>query len=402
MNNIKIKILDDLYYLGVNDRETPRFENLWPLDYGVAYNAYIITDEKVALLDTVKITKIEGFMSHYQDILGDRGLDYLVVHHVEPDHAGALKTLIEKYPDMTVVGNKQTRKLMSVLYGIDELNFLEVKEGDELDLGRRKLRFHMTPMCHWPESMVSYELTDKILFSQDVFGSFGALDGSIFDDEMDYGRMKSDMRRYFSNIIGKNAAQAEKALQKLGGLDIKMICPVHGVIWRTHIDKILSEYMKWARFEVEPGVVLVYGSMYGMTEGVADQLARYLVEEGVRTVKVFDASKTHPSYIINQMWKYSGLIIGSCTYNMHLLPVVKNLLSILEYYKMKNHVFGYFSTYGWSSQVNKELKEFAKNSSFDVIDMNNFNIDINGLPREEDEERLRRLAKAMADKIVRR
>ena len=396
MNNITIEILDDLYYLGVNDRETPRFENLWPLDYGVAYNAYLIKDEKVALLDTVKITKIEGFKSNYLDIIGDRELDYLIVHHVEPDHAGAITSLIERYPNLTIVGNKQARRLLSVLYGLDDINFLEVKEGDELCLGRRTLQFYMTPMCHWPESMVSYEKTDKVLFSQDIFGSFGTLDGSIFDDEMDFGRMKSDMRRYFSNIIGKQALQAQRALAKLDTLDISMLCPVHGVIWRTNINKVIDEYKNWAHYNVEPGVVLVYGSMYGMTEGIADKLARYLVEEGIKTVKVFDASKTHPSYIINQMWKYNGLIIGSCTYNMHLLPVVKNFVSILEHYDIKNHVLGYFSTYGWGSKVNKELEDFANNSTFDVIDMK---IDINGLPKEVDDNNLRELAKKMAEKI---
>lgn len=396
MNNITIEVLDDLYYLGVNDRETPRFENLWPLDYGVSYNAYLIKDEKVAMLDTVKVTKIEGFLSNHQDILKDREIDYLVVHHVEPDHAGVISTLIEKYPNMVIVGNKQSKKLLSVLYGLDDMNFMEVKEGDELCLGKRTLRFHMTPMCHWPESMVSYELSDKILFSQDIFGAFGSLDGSIFDDEMDYNRVKSDMRRYFSNIIGKHAQQAQKALEKLSKLDIKMICPVHGNIWRTHIDKIIGEYTKWANFEVEKGVVLVYGSMYGLTQGVADKLARYLVEEGVKTVKVFDASKTHASYIINQIWKYNGLIIGSCTYNVHMLPVIKNLVSLLEYYKIKNHYLGYFSTFGWASQVYKELKTFADNSSFDVID---YKIDINGLPREEDDIKLRELAKIMAEKV---
>ncbi len=396
MNNITIEVKDNLYYLGVNDRETPRFENLWPLDYGVAYNAYIIIDEKVALLDTVKITKIEGFKSNYEEILGDRKLDYLILHHIEPDHGGAIADIIEKYPDIQLVGNKQTKKLLKVMYGIENVNFLEVKEGDELCLGKRTLKFFTTPMCHWPESMVSYEPNEKILFSQDIFGSFGALDGSIFDDEMDYSRVRSDMRRYFSNIIGKQAQQAKMALEKLENLEIDMICPVHGIIWRTHTRKVIEEYTKWANFQVEPGVVLVYGSMYGTTEAVADKLARFLVEAGVKTVKVFDASKTHASYIINQIWKYNGLIIGSCTYNVHLLPVIKNLVSILEHYKIKNHFLGYFSTYGWASQANNELKAFAEASGFDYIDQK---IDINGMATEEHEKQLRELAKSMADKV---
>lgn len=396
MNNITIELMKDLYYLGVNDRETPRFENLWPLNNGVAYNAYLIIDEKTALCDTVKITKSDGFLENFKERIGDRPLDYLVIHHVEPDHAGGISALLEMYPDLVLVGNRQTKKLLSVLYGKDDVNFLEVKENDVLDLGRRKLEFHMTPMCHWPESMVSYEPTDKILFSQDIFGAFGALDGSIFDDEMDYDRIQSEMRRYFSNIIGKQAGMAARALKKLEGLDINMICPVHGTVWRTHIDKIIDAYTRWANYKVQPGVVLVYGTMYGNTEGIADRLARYLVEEGVRIVKVYDASKTHASYIINDIWKYNGLIIGSATYNMGLLPVVQNLVSLLEHYKIENHHLGYFTTYGWGGTANKQLKEYADASGMDVIDTS---IDINGLPKDEDDEKLRALAKEMAARI---
>lgn len=396
MNNITIEIKDGIYYLGVNDRETPRFENLWPLNNGVAYNAYLINDEKTALMDTVKITKSEGFLHNFRECIEGRDLDYMVLHHVEPDHAGAIQSLREIYPNVTLVGNKQTRKLLKVLYGMEDLNFLEVKQGSELDLGKRKLTFHLTPMCHWPESMVSYESTDKILFSQDIFGAFGALDGSIFDDEMDYDRIQSEMRRYYSNIIGKQTPMAQRALKKLADLDIEMICPVHGNVWRTHIHRIVDAYTRWAHYRTEPGVVLVYGTMYGSTESIADRLARYLVEEGVKTVKVYDASKTHPSYIINDIWKYNGLIIGSCTYNMDVLPVIQNLISLLGHYKIENHVFGYFSTYGWASGANKKLKAFAEETIFDVIDEK---VDINGMPLDEDDDRLRLLAREMAARI---
>ena len=275
MNTLVTKVVDGVYYIGVNDRETALFENMWPLPKGVAYNSYVIIDEKTALMDTVKAMSTEEFLDRLEIALDGRPLDYLVVHHMEPDHSGSIRSTIAKYPDVKIVGNKKTKEMLQLFYEISDENFIEVKEGDKIELGKRSLQFHMTPMVHWPESMVSYESYDKILFSQDAFGSFGALDGAIFDDECDYEKYKDDTERYFVNIISKYAKQTEKALQKLSALDIKMILPVHGLVWRSHPEVILKRYQDLASQKLENGVVLVYGSMYGNSKYMIENVARY-------------------------------------------------------------------------------------------------------------------------------
>ena len=326
MNTVSVEILKDLYYMGVNDRDTNLFENMWPLPEGVAYNSYLIVDEKTALLDTVKITKVNGFIENLKKNLNGRDLDYLVIHHMEPDHSGCYLSVLDIYPNLTFVGNKKARAMFKDYLDMEPENFIEVKEGDTLSLGKRTLTFVNTPMVHWPESMVSYETTDKILFSQDIFGGFGALNGTIFDDEMNFDFFRDEIRRYYSNIVGKYSKQAAKALEKVKTLEINVICPVHGIVWRSHPNMIIDEYIRLANQINEEGVVIAYGSMYGNTEKMADTLARYLAEEGIRNIKVFDVSKTHVSYILSEIWKYKGFILGSCTYNNSLYPNVTQIL----------------------------------------------------------------------------
>ncbi len=397
MNTVSVKILDDLYYMGVNDRATNLFENMWPLPEGVAYNSYLITDEKTALLDTVKITKVDGFLENLKENLGNRELDYLVVHHMEPDHSGCIKTLMEIYPNVTVVTNKKARAMMDDYLNIEIKNYIEVKNGDVLDLGRRKLTFVTTPMVHWPESMVSYESTDKILFSQDIFGGYGASNGTIFDDEINFDFFRDETRRYYSNIVGKYSKQAARALDKVKELDINIICPVHGIVWRSNPELIIEEYVKLANQINEEGLVIVYGSMYGNTEKMADQLARFVAEEGIKNVKVFDVSKTHVSYILSEIWKYKGLVLGSCTYNNSVYPNMNQLLYTLKMNKLANHALGIFGSYGWSGGAVKELTEFAsEGGSFEVAPTI---VETRGCMKEEDVESLRQLAKEMASLI---
>lgn len=397
MNTVSVKILDDLYYMGVNDRATNLFENMWPLPEGVAYNSYLITDEKTALLDTVKITKVDGFLENLKENLGNRELDYLVVHHMEPDHSGCIKTLMEIYPNVTVVTNKKARAMMDDYLNIEIKNYIEVKNGDVLDLGRRKLTFVTTPMVHWPESMVSYEATDKILFSQDIFGGYGASNGTIFDDEINFDFFRDETRRYYSNIVGKYSKQAARALDKVKELDINIICPVHGIVWRSNPELIIEEYVKLANQINEEGLVIVYGSMYGNTEKMADQLARFVAEEGIKNVKVFDVSKTHVSYILSEIWKYKGLVLGSCTYNNSVYPNMNQLLYTLKMNKLANHALGIFGSYGWSGGAVKELTEFAsEGGSFEVAPTI---VETRGCMKEEDVESLRQLAKEMASLI---
>ena len=397
MNTVSVKILDNLYYLGVNDRETNLFENMWPLPDGIAYNSYLITDEKTALLDTVKITKVDGFVDTLKDILGGRDLDYLVIHHMEPDHSGCVKTIMELYPNVTIVTNKKARAMMDDYFDIELDNYIEVKNGDVLDLGERKLNFVMTPMVHWPESMVSYESTDKVLFSQDIFGGYGSLNGTIFDDEMNFEFFRDDIRRYYSNIVGKYSKQAARSLEKVKALDINIICPVHGIVWRSNPDLIVDEYIRLANQVNEEGVIIAYGSMYGNTEKMADYLARFIAEEGIKNVKVYDVSKTNASYILSDIWKYNGLVLGSCTYNNSVYPMMNQLMYTLKMNKLKNHVLGIFGSYGWSGGAVKELTEFAsEGGTFEVAPTV---VDAKGAMKEEDIENLRTLAKEIAEMV---
>ena len=397
MNTVSVEILKDLYYMGVNDRDTNLFENMWPLPEGVAYNSYLIVDEKTALLDTVKITKVNGFIENLKKNLNGRDLDYLVIHHMEPDHSGCYLSVLDIYPNLTFVGNKKARAMFKDYLDMEPENFIEVKEGDTLSLGKRTLTFVNTPMVHWPESMVSYETTDKILFSQDIFGGFGALNGTIFDDEMNFDFFRDEIRRYYSNIVGKYSKQAAKALEKVKTLEINVICPVHGIVWRSHPNMIIDEYIRLANQINEEGVVIAYGSMYGNTEKMADTLARYLAEEGIRNIKVFDVSKTHVSYILSEIWKYKGFILGSCTYNNSVYPNVNQLLYTLRMNKMSNHVLGILGSDGWSGGAVKELTEFAsEGGNFEVLPTV---VEAKGTMKEEDNEALRALAKEMAEAL---
>lgn len=396
-NTLSVNVTKDIFYIGVNDRETVLFENMWPLYDGVTYNSFLIVDEKTALLDTVKINKVDDFLTKLDDALGGKKLDYLVIHHMEPDHSSSIQTVINNYPDVQLVGNKKTIDMLKEFYNIDDPEkTIEVKDGDTLELGSKSLTFIMTPMVHWPESMVSYETTDKILFSQDAFGGFGALNGPIFDDEINWNFYESETRRYYSNIVGKHSKQVQGVLKKLENLEIKMICPVHGPVWRTNPAKIIGEYAKWANYQTEDGVVIVYGSMYGNTATMADAVARHLAEEGVKNVKMYDVSKTHASYIISEIWKYKGLILGSCAYNNGLFPPMANLVNLIQMNNIKSHILGIFGSYSWSGGGVKCLKEFAEQSDYDFID---HIVEAKSSPKKEDLDSLAILAKEMAKKL---
>lgn len=391
-----IRMTDYLDYIGVNDRETSLFENLWPLDHGVAYNSYLLKGEKTALMDTVKISKVDNFISKLRESLGDKSLDYLIVHHMEPDHSGSIQTILDLFPNIEIVGNKKTLQFLQEFYGISE-NTIEVDEGDSLDLGGRKLTFYKTPMVHWPESMVSYEEESKILFSQDIFGSFGTLDGGIYDYQQgNFEELESEMRRYYSNIVGKHSKSAVMALEKLEGLEIDMICPVHGPIWKESPGKVIDLYTKYASYDTEPGVVIAYGSMYGTNTKIANYLGRQLAKNGVNHVKTFDVSKTDISFILSEIWKYKGLILGSCTYDNRALPKMTDLLNILQMNKIEKHVLGIYGSFSWSGGAVKEIKEFAENSKFESLP----EIEIKSSISEEDLEGLDKLAKEMAEKVL--
>lgn len=404
MSFLSVDISKNWKYIGVNDRETRLFENIWPLENGVSYNSYLYVGEKTALLDTVKINKSGNFIEKLESTLEGRPLDYLIVHHMEPDHSGSITTVLDIYPDVKLVGNKKTKEFLENYYNLEnyegfsyEENFVEVGDGDKLSLGDTELTFYLTPMVHWPESMVSFEESTGTLFSQDAFGSFGSLSGAIFDDEINWEFYIDDTVRYYTNIIGKFSIQVKNALKKLEPLDIKMVCPIHGPVWRTNPKRIINLYNQLAYQETEEGVVIVYGSMYGNTEKMAETVARTIAERGIRNVKIYDVSKTHLSYLLSDLWRYEGVVLGSCTYNNALFPPMANLVTTLENQKMKNHTLGVFGSFSWGGGALRELKEFAEGSGYDLVETT---VEAKGAPTEEDFAQCAKLGNEMADKIL--
>lgn len=391
----RVPIMDKLHWIGINDRETTLFENFWPLEKGVTYNSYLINDDKVAIMDTVKFNKTEQYLAKIKEIIGDRKVDYLIVNHMEPDHSGSIRAVIAEYPDCKIVGNKKTFDFIQGFYGITK-NFYEIKEGDVIDLGHHKLTFYITPMIHWPETMMTYDMTEKILFSMDAFGGFGSLDGGIFDDEVNLEYYEDEIRRYYSNIVAKYSPIVQRALKRLSDLEIKMIAPTHGPIWRTKPETIVNFYDKWSRYEAEEGVVIVYGTMYGNTAKMADYVARILAEEGVRNVRVYDASKTHLSYILSDIWRYKGVILGSCAYNSHIFPAMEAVLNKLDHTGLKNRYLGVFGNMSWSGGGVKAIDAFAQSVKWERVGES---IEAQYTPKKDDFTKLIKLGKEMAQKI---
>ncbi|MTI48698.1 FprA family A-type flavoprotein [Sporosalibacterium faouarense] len=391
-----VNITKDVHYIGVNNRTLELFENLWPLPHGVAYNSYLINDEKVALIDTVQGDYFYEYIDKIQSIIGkDKKIDYLIVNHMEPDHSGLLRAITKLYPEIKIVGNKKTIGMIDDFYRINE-NVETIDEGDVLDLGNHKLKFYMTPMVHWPETMMTYEENNNILFSGDAFGSFGTLDGGIFDDQVDLHLFEDEMRRYYSNIVGKYGPMVQKAIKKLSDVDIKYICSTHGPIWRNDLDLVISLYDKWSKYEGEEGVVIVYGTMYGNTGQMADTIARSLAQEGIKNIKVYDASKTHPSYLLSDIWKYKGLILGSCAYNASLFPPIRELVHKLKNRNLKNRYLAIFGSYSWSGGGVNNLEKFAAESKFELI---TDSVEAKSSATEEDIKGCIKIGQVMAKKL---
>lgn len=361
-------IADNTFYVGSNDRQKHLFENLWPIPNGVAYNSYIIKDEKNVLVDTVDTNVLDEFLLKVQDVIGDESLDYLIINHMEPDHCSGISHIKRIYPDLKLVGNKKTFAILEGLLGISE-NLIEVKDGDELNIGSRTLKFIFTPMVHWPEVMMTYDTKEDTLFAADAFGCFGTLDGGIMDTELNLDYYWDEFIRYYSNIVGKFGIPVQKVLAKCADLPIKTIAATHGPIWKDpeNIAKIVALYDKWSRYETDPGVVICYGSMYGNTAAMAELIGRELSENGVKNIRIFDVSKTHTSYIIKEVFKYSGVIIGSSTYNSGMHPNIESLVSKLKNMKLKNKYFGTFGTFTWSGEATKLLNEFGEEMNWEVV-----------------------------------
>lgn len=392
----QINLTNDIYLLGFNDRRTHLFENIWPIPNGISYNSYLIVDEKVALIDTVERAFIDEYLDDIEDIIGDRQIDYLVINHMEPDHSGALKAIVQKYPDITLVGNKKTFGFVENFY-MTPKNVLMVHDDHKLELGKHTLCFTMIPMVHWPETMTTFEESNQILFSGDAFGSYGTLDGGVFDDEINLNFYEVEVMRYFTNIVGKYCPHTQRAIKKLAPLDIKMIAATHGPIWRSDLNWILTRYNKWSSYDLERGAIIVYGSMYGNTQKMAEVIARRLSEIGIKNIRVYDASKTHSSYIINDIFKYKGFIVGSAAYNNAMFPNVEILLSTIEHMAPKNHYLGIFGNYSWNGGGVKNLKTFAEKIKWEMVYEP---IEEKGALKVNTKEELLKLADAMADKLL--
>ena len=384
-----------IHYVGVNDRKTHLFEGMWPIPYGVSYNSYLVVDEKVALVDTVEIGYFDIFLQNIKSILGDRPIDYLIVNHMEPDHSSSIALIKQYYPHVTLVGNVKTFGMIDGYYGV-ETQRLVVKEGDTLDLGHHKLSFYMAPMVHWPEVMVTYDATEQVLFSADAFGTYGTVDGGPIDTQINLDKYWDEMVRYYANIVGKYGTPVQKALQKLGALPIQMICSTHGPVWTENISKVIGIYDRLSRYDADKGVVIVYGSMYGHTEQMAEQLAHQLTAKGVKNVVMHNVSKSHPSYILADIFKYNGLIIGSPTYNTQLYPEVEAILGKILMRDIKGRCLGWFGSFSWAGKAVGLLGEFAEKSHFTLV----------GEPVEMKqgmltsvEEQCKALAEAMAEAI---
>ena len=345
------QITDSIVWVGGSDRRLALFENLFPLPRGVAYNSYLILDEKTALMDTVDSSITRQFLENILHTLNGRSLDYLVVNHMEPDHCASIEELLLRYPNLKVVGNDKTLKLIGQFYDMDlEGRTLTVKENDTLDLGRHTLHFYLTPMVHWPEVMMTFEEQEGILFSADAFGSFGALNGNIFNDELDFDRdWLPDARRYYSNIVGKYGPQVQAAMKKLAGLSIRMICPLHGPIWRSDLAYLLEKYDKWSRYEPEErAVTLIYGSLYGDTENAVNLLAAGLADAGVRNLTIYDASSTHVSTLIAEIFRCSHLVLATPTYNNGVYPSILNLLHDMQALNVQNRTVALLQNGSWA------------------------------------------------------
>jgi len=364
------KVTDDLYWVGANERRLALFENIHPIPEGVSYNAYLLMDEKTVLFDTVDWAVCRQFLENIEYVLNGRPLDYMVINHLEPDHAACIEEILLRYPDVIVISNEKAFMFMRQFgFNIDDYKMDEVSEGDARTFGKHTIAFVFAQMVHWPEAMVSFDVTNGVLFSADGFGSFGALNGKLFDDELDFDRDWIDSaRRYLTNIVGKYGPHVQHLLKKAGTIEIKMLCPLHGPVWRTNLGYIIDKYDKWSRYEPEEkGILLIYASMYGNTESAASKLATMLVERGVTNLKMYDVSNTHVSYLISDTFKYSHVVLASVTYNLGIYPLIHNYLMDMKALNLQNRTFAIMENGSWAPKagdliyefLDKELKEMT-------------------------------------------
>lgn len=359
MHNIR-KITEDLIYIGANDRHISRFENQHPVPNGMSYNSYLLLDEKTVLLDTVDKAVGDLFLENLHVALNGRALDYMIIQHMEPDHCALIPRIIELYPQVTVVGSQKTFGMIQQFFGLDLAErAMAMKEGDTLQTGAHTLRFLMAPMVHWPEVMVTYDETSKWLFSADAFGAFGAINGNLYADEYDVDfDLIPEVRRYYTNIVGKYGRQVLALLEKITKLDIQMILSLHGPILRQDLHYYIEKYSKWASYTPEEkGIVIAYGSIYGNTEKAAELLAAKLADRGAENIVVYDVSAWHFSYILSECFRFDRLVLASSTYNLEIYPPMENLLLELKGHNMQNRAVAVIENGTWAPQSGKKMRE---------------------------------------------
>ena len=366
MYNVR-KVTDDLYWVGANDHRLSLFENIHPLYHGVSYNSYLLLDEKTVLFDTADWAVGRQFIENVKAVLDGRSLDYLVINHVEPDHASSIEEILLRWPQVKIVTTPKAVVLLRQFgYSLEADQVEEVREGDSRCFGKHTIVFAMAPMVHWPEAMVSFDTTNGILFSADAFGSFRALDGKLFADEFDFDReWLDDARRYYTNIVGKYGPQVQSLLKKASKLDIRYICPLHGPVWRKDLGYIIDKYVHWSTYEPEEkGIIIVYASMYGNTEQTAEILASKLADRGVTNTRLYDVSSTHVSYLISDLFKYSHLVLASVTYNLGIFPPMHSFLADMKALNLQKRTCALVENGSWaprSGSLMRECLESMKN-----------------------------------------
>ena len=395
------KITNDLFWVGASDRRLALFENAYPIPRGISYNSYLLSDEKTVLFDTVDRAVTGQFLENVEAVLDGRTLDYIVVNHMEPDHCATLGEIIRRYPEVKVICNAKTVPLINQFFDFDaQSRALIVKEGDTFDSGRHSFTFAMAPMVHWPEVMVTYDKTDKILFSADAFGTFGAMNGNLFADELNFERdWLDDARRYYSNIVGKYGQSALALLKKAAALDIEILCPLHGPVWRSEIDWYVNKYLTWSSYKPEEqAVTIVYGSIYGNTENAANLLACRLAEQGIRNIAMYDVSVTHPSFLIAEAFRSSHLVFAGATYNGSVFSNMEHLLLDMKAHNVQNRTVALVENGSWGIMAGKKMAEIlSEMKDMQILDKT---ISIKSSVKAEQVEAIEELAKVIAQSVL--
>ena len=355
-------VTEDLYWVGANDHRLALFENIHPIPRGVSYNAYLLLDEKSVLFDTVDWSACRQLLENMEYLLEGKPLDYLVINHMEPDPGASIEEILLRYPKVKIVSTEKAFMLMRQFgFGVDSHELIEVHEGDTMSFGKHTVTFVYAPMVHWPEAMVTFDVTNGVLFAADAFGSFGALDGKLFNDEVNFDRdWIDDARRYFTNIVGKYGPHVQALLKKAATIDIKVICPLHGPVWRSDLGYFIDKYDHWSRYEPEEkGVMIAYASMYGNTEAAAQALASKLCEKGMTNVHVYDVSNTHVSQLISETFRLSHVVLASVTYNLGIYPVMHNYLMDMKALNLQNRTIAIIENGSWACKSGDLMQKFV-------------------------------------------